>query len=213
MKERPILFRPEMVKAILDGRKTQTRRIVMPSPPKSFTLKNFTSESGYRYAADYSKARPKKPMRIRWDCPFGQPGDRLWVKERHSFIEVRHAKSSADGPRSWYLHIEYSDGTEDEHYIEDGKKPKQTRERGELGWRPSIYMPRWASRIALEVTGIRVERVQEIRYDDAVAEGIEHEYPKAIAQYCQLWDSLNAKRGFSWNRNPWVWVIEFRRWP
>jgi len=137
-------------------------------------------------------------------CPYGQVGDRLWCKEtwfpnhldwreRHNISDVDY-KADYDGRGSFY-------------------------EDGDPSWRPSIFMPRWASRIDLEITDIRVERLQEIISGDCLAEGILASCDDGIGvqgmeldyKFSKLWDSLNAKRGYSWESNPFVWVIEFKR--
>lgn len=174
MRERPILFIAEMVRAILDGRKTQTRRVI--KAPKGFEVRDAGVEFG---------------------CPYGQPGDRLWVRE-----------SFAIGPRDKDVIF-----AADKKWDVDGKPLPPA---GSV-WKPSIFMPHWASRIILEITGVRVERVQAISEEDAYAEG------RSLNDECdpvsrpggnwfrKLWDSLNAKRGFGWDVNPWAWVIEFKR--
>lgn len=186
--ERPILFSGAMVRAILDGKKTQTRRVVKPQPPADWVPSPWPYDG-----AAWSDRR----------CPYGAPGDRLWVREtwapispdeerrpiRECRIEYR-ADTSAARPGGW---------------DEDTDDPEAAR------WRPSIHMPRWASRLTLEVTGVRVERVQDISEDDARAEGV---YPYADNPrrfFQELWNSINGARGYGWNSNPWVWVVEFRR--
>jgi len=144
--ERPILFSGEMVRAILDGRKTQTRRIVRGHP------------------------HTVKPLNI--GCPYGVPGDRLWVKETFAlsrFDPESHEDEDTKDPSQWDGVVYRADGEHGswEHY--DGKGG---RARISAPWRPSIYMPRWASRITLEVTSVRAERVQDISEQDAQAEGI-----------------------------------------
>lgn len=179
MKERPILFSGAMVRAILEGRKTQTRRVVKPQPT--------ITES--RIA----------------------PGDHLWVRETWAYV----------GPGS---------GSDLPDCVEERKNPAHHTPRncwyaanGERGirWTPSIHMPRWASRITLEVTGVRVERVQDITVEDAEREGCDQpdwpRYYKGIVvfdareAFAYLWDDINGPRGHGWERNPWVWVVEFRR--
>ena len=195
MKERPILFSAPMVRALLDGSKTQTRRVVKPQPPEVFDLKNHKTESGFVYAADYAKMTSdvEKQQRVRWDCPYGQPGDRLWVRETFGHFERNDTLKSGDTI----------------YYRADGECLELQP------WRPSIHMPRWASRILLEVTAVRVERLQDIRDSDALAEGIAPlDHPGAIfcpakSAYSDLWDSINGDG--SWFQNPWVWVIEFKR--
>lgn len=206
-KERPILFSGEMVRAILDGRKTQTRRVIKPQPTGS---KYWTEFEGAFYPSNF-KAIPEM-MR----CPYGVPGDLLWVRE--TWIPTTKGERVAD----------YRATSEGREYA--------------TPWKPSIHMPRWASRITLRVVNVRVERVQEISFDDAYAEGIatdiwdqaavarnyakkdawfqmwSSELPDYVdlddlyqASFRSLWDSINAARGYSWDANPWVWVVEFER--
>lgn len=204
MKERPILFSGEMVKAILNGRKTQTRRVISPQPPEGYKWTGWIlSTTGSN--SDVGKAqwnfgdttminlirRPSHKVR----CLFGAIGDRLWVRE------------------TWYqiTNKDFSKGQI--IYRTDGW---EREDKGFMGWKPSIHMPRWASRITLEITGIRAERVQNISEDDCWHEGISlARVPTNTVGYRdiyqELWDSLNAKRGYSWESNPWVWVIEFKR--
>lgn len=180
MSERQIIFSTPMVKAILDGRKTQTRRVVKPQAEKynSVLLKPYII-----YPCDniYEFGDFCEPIK----CPYGQPGDVLWVRETWTEIENR---------------ILY-------------KSDLYNESCGELTikWKPSIHMPRKYARIFLEVTNIRVERVQDITNDDAKAEGIIRPDELYIAQFPALWNSINDKRGFGWSVNPWVWVVEFKR--
>jgi len=207
MKERPILFNAEMVRAVLDGRKTQTRRVMKPQPDDDARIT--IGEIGTSLGVAYIGNERSGGIATRVPCPYGQPGDRLWVRERHSFNDSMKSAS----PGCWLVDVEYSDGTE-QNILAEIKKPKLTRERGETGWRPSIFMPRWASRITLEITGIRVERVQDISEEDVHAEGCDimtTGQAHAQAWFHKLWDSINAKRGYGWNDNPWVWVNEFKR--
>ena len=186
MKERPILFSGAMVRAILGGRKTQTRRVIKPQP------------------AATERGRPWCSMEdLLARCPYGQPGDELWVRETFAYIDEKHVIYRA------------SEGIEVEEVL--GRKLHS--------YKPSIHMPRWASRIQLRVTGVRVERVQEITDEDVVAEGIDigkAPYPEDQPMlrdfdvdfetaFRDLWDSINAKRGYSWKSNPWVWVVTFAK--
>ena len=174
MKERPILFSGPMVRAILDGRKTQTRRVVKPQPD---WIRPRVSDDGIAHG--YCGSGPTDGIK----CPYGTVGDRLWVRE------------------SWAKSGEVGDATE---YRADNPDPIGAK------WRPSIHMPRWASRIDLEITGIRVERLQEISERDAMAEGCEYlTNSVARSNFVKLWISINGQD--SWSANPWVWVIEFKR--
>ena len=175
MKERPILFSAPMVRALLAGTKTQTRRIV-----KARDLEWMDVHQGLR--------EPDNAER----CPYGQPGDRLWVRE--TFGHFERNENFAPGCEVFYR--------------ADGESLAVER------WRPSIHMPRWASRITLEVTGVRVERLQDISEADATAEGVSaipDEMRRATPRcdFQALWQSINGPD--SWAANPWVWIVEFRR--
>jgi hypothetical protein len=188
MKEHPILFSEAMVRAILGGHKTATRRVIKPQPPHhewsiypSERLNIQTSGGQYVH------------------CPYGQVGDQLWVRE--AFVP-----DYFDDGRPGYKADWTATAAE---YV---KEPK---------WKPSIFMPYRLSRIFLDIVAIRVEQLKEISNEDAKAEGVGWWQPVGgeknyRIEYQQLWDKLNAKRGFGWDVNPWVWVIEFTRempWP
>lgn len=190
IKERPILFIAPMVRAILEGRKTQTRRIVKPQP----SMECDCEPEGYSWVPMH-KGRELSHHQ----CPYGQPGDRLWVRETFSGPWCMGDTPPSKWGRSsriWY----WADGNPEEG---DWTRP-----------RPSIHMPRWASRITLEITDVRVERLQDISDADALSEGI---YPTstglyagaAKAEFRKLWESINGPE--SWSANPWVWVIEFKK--
>lgn len=202
MKEHPIIFSGEMVKAILECRKTQTRRVIKPQPtmPKS-DCKVYVDRynKSDRWAFWLPNNRMTEPRT--WHCPNGQISDRLWVRETFSNHPIDGYYYKATDPLT--DSIEYG-----------------------CCWKPSIHMPRAASRIALEIINIRVERVQEITDTDAKAEGIEiwmeaqgektfnlRNQRLSLKQlaFSYLWDSINAKRGFGWDKNPWIWVIEFKK--
>jgi hypothetical protein len=210
MKERPILFSAPMVRAILSGAKTQTRRALRVQPP-SGTFKVSTwhhpdprphfyaweKEAGYpaQIAADW--AHP---------CPYGQPGDRLWVREAFMHEPADYC---------W------------EASVSIPCRPAVTSYRADFegdtrgaGWKPSIHMPRSLSRITLEITDIRVERLQEISEADATAEGCAWECMTPTGDDCgsaihgpggfmALWKSINGAE--SWDANPWVWCVGFKR--
>ena len=205
-KERPILFSAAMVKAIIEGRKTMTRRVVKCSR-----------------ALDTCGLMPLEPDVEK--CPYGQPGDRLWVREtwaavRFSEDDVRESHDIPPAKTDYWTTAYKADVVYEENRDDRG-----------FAWRPSIHMPRWASRITLEVTAVRVERLQEITEADARAEGIALEpcsaghhmryglwtgkkhacNDSAKVVYMDLWEAINAERGFGWDVNPWVFVIEFKR--
>lgn len=193
MKDRPIIFGEEMVKAILDGRKTQTRRVIKPQPDAGVRFSPFVPgqvEDGHG-----------QEMR----CPYGV--ERLWVRETWATSRVYDTdRPSAipDDASLWWMADKSS------HRFLGAKQGKI---------RPSIFMPRWASRITLNVVSVRAERVQDISHNDSLAEGINiHAEPSNYGsgsryrdEFAAIWDSINAKRGFSWALNPWVWVIKFER--
>ena len=196
MKERPILFSASMVRAILSGRKTQTRREV-----KRCGLLESTGGQGMR------------PIPIA--CPHGRPGDRLWVRETWQYAPVKYCDcpqgSEAQPCDDWIEGIGCRSNRTEVIYRED--------EATAAKWRSPIHMPRWASRITLEITDIRVERVQDISEADAMAEGVEFgnitdpltgEIDRdATEAFEVLWESIHGSG--SWDMNPYVWVIEFRR--
>jgi len=230
VKERPILMCTPMVLATLAGIKTQTRRVVTPKPdngPDDWDNAT-TLECGFYFPTIYDKNGTEQPADEQvfgayncegeaWKCPFGKVGDRLWCKETH-YRFGKWAKNgfTKTGKQAWTF-----DAVGKEVKYLDKPPVVDLRKRGErdLGWykRPSIFMPRWASRITLEITGIRVERVQDISEADAQAEGVSGiathtPYPRQFRDSFEaLWDSINAKRGYPWSSNPWVWVIEFKR--
>ena len=190
VKEHPILFSGPMVRAILEGRKTQTRRVVKglldgeePGPC------NWSKTGWGNWHNGGCSCRPIP-------FPYGWPGDLLWVRE--TFRETGSAQQvdgKLRGPLDPEQIVYYAD---DKAALYDGP------------WRPSIYMPRWASRLTLRITDVRVQRVQEMTLGDAKAEGLPNDEP--IGQWFpMLWDSINAKRGYSWDVNPWVWAISFER--
>ncbi|MFT4076459.1 MAG: hypothetical protein QM647_13115 [Asticcacaulis sp.] len=201
MAERPILFSAPMVRAILDGRKKMTRRVIKPAPgPRADEFDSETMNAAWQEGW------------IDVKCPYGKVGDRLWVREAFSTgglapNEAYYRASAFD--RDWY------DFTPDEV--------------AEIRWKPSIHMPRWASRITLEITDVRVERLNDISKDDIYAEGaITDEWlewredavnigmpPGSSIMnehdvWERLWDSINGLK-FPWASNPWVWIVEFKR--
>lgn len=198
MKERPILFSGQMVRAILEGRKTMTRRVVKPQPD----IENEPVECGLyhplrvnkRTGMQYPADEVYGAYGDGWDapCPYGKPGDRLWVRETHNAFT---------NPETGLKDVRYAATNDHEKIKYYGS------------WKPSIHMRREYSRITLEIVGVRVERLMDITPEDASAEGI---WPKSLpsemllSSFVALWDSINAKRGCSWGSNPWVWVIEFK---
>lgn len=213
MKEHPILFSSEMVRAILDGRKTQDRRVIKPQPD-SYILPPVT---GLWFGNEFHwpTCNAQYPQQI-YKCPYGQPGDRLWVRETWGIFQEDWSDLGWEPEGIVHQEIpKNKNGLINDRNTKQYLVYKSTFGSDENDfWRPSIHMPRWASRITLEITNIRVERVQEISEDDAIAEGLfcYHEnYECALDNYPKLWDSINSKRGYGWDTNPYVWVIEFRK--
>jgi len=220
LKEHPILFSGEMVKAILDERKTQTRRLIKPQPYWRERDLNSLSAAGWHWADGHSELshwheEQAFASALSRFCPYGQVGSALWVRETHyRFGHWNKNGLTKIGKQKWTFKVE----NREVKYFDNA--PEKV-ERGKMahGWfkRPSIFMPRWASRITLEITGIRVERVQDISTEDCIAEGLSstlREYDAEVDlkhKYRALWDSINAKRGYSWESNPRVWIIEFKR--
>ena len=189
MTERPILFSGEMVKAILAGRKTQTRRVVKPQPINPIDGPGFSPvELNWRWDSENARV-----------CPYGVEMDLLWVRETWRCDDEdnlcgHRIRYESDGKTQWLW--------PDTDFRKIANPTKK---------RPSIFMPRWASRITLEVTGVRVERVRSISEEDAIAEGVEPELDwTATMKYAVLWDKINGKK-YPWANNPFVWVIEFKR--
>ncbi|MCC6454470.1 MAG: hypothetical protein IT328_05965 [Caldilineaceae bacterium] len=182
MTDRPIIFSAEMVRAILEGRKTQTRRVIKPQPDHFHKFSD-------------GILRPQIGLR-EIECLY-KPGMTLWVRE--AFTGDWRGNGQ---PSPTFI-----------NYRADSEIPEQYSSNAY--WRSPIHMPRWASRITLEVVSVRVERVQDISDDDAVEEGVDRTNTSiptyAIQRYRKLWDTINAKRGYSWESNPWVWAITFRR--
>ncbi|CAM3981546.1 hypothetical protein SB6095_05150 [Klebsiella quasivariicola] len=218
MKERGMIFNGEMVRAILDGRKTQTRRIMAPQPADDIERCIFPNPEAIGWK---SSLRHKHGSTTAHFCHYGKPGDRIWVRETFQgplfdydlmdsyckdptpFEKPEFCVYKADGVPA----PEFYDADDELHCC----------------WRPSIHMPRWASRILLEITDVRVERLNAISQEDAQAEGMEltgwrptysdpdsgGEVMTPYDNFAELWSSIYGDE--SWKANPWVWVISFKR--
>ncbi len=231
--ERGMIFNGEMVRAILDGRKTQTRRIIKDCTVGRDPISKFI-QIGKKFIGCYPEDVPEL---IRECCPYGVPGDRIWVRETWWQAGQSHARYPDDDEYGWY-------GSRRILFAADGNPPNEPNDHYPNGlgggkfsaakpnhlWRkrPSIHMPRWASRILLEITDVRVERLNCISETDAEAEGIDMEAlfdsqdcydciaghnmtgrPTATGAFKYLWEFIYGSD--SWRANPWVWVIEFKR--
>ncbi len=230
IKERGIIFSAEMVQALLDGRKTQTRRVMKPQPVLDDINNSDTREWQNEWHAKVGYCIPSEadewgfyrsvaqrhdpqccgcellgvlPQRY-WRCPYGKPGDRLWVRETWSEVKWSGLIGNPGPPIS---DVVYKAGPHP--FNKDHPHGWHEKDR----WKSSRYMPRRASRITLEVTDVRVERVQEITVKQCMMEGIKFEkyWDTPYADFATLWDRINDKRGYSWQSNPWVWVIQFER--
>ena len=267
MKERPIIFTTESVKAILDGRKTQTRRVINKPQPVSLGHDKMLCWGGIDgneyFLKDWANNQHIFPK-----CHYGQAGDKnftyfihsappcdgyyeviwdegdkpqfvylkryeqpdlgtiptkhewehwLWGKDEHDdpeamSLDIRQPELiqwRRAGDRLWVRETFYTDN----HRQSNGLRILYKADGDTSSWKSSIFMPRWASRIDLEITEVRVERVQEITEADAIAEGAVAYYGSDTAwgHFSVIWDSINAKRGYGWETNPWVWVISFRK--
>lgn len=215
MKERPMLFNGDMVRAILSGRKTQTRRPMkyipgLGQPDEWCSMLKKDPADFFSIAGDYRRF-----------CPFGVPGDRIWVRE----------SMDSDGDDWWFPaagrgEFEFPlDGAGNDYRSDVLLWMKKQRDAGRISV-PSIHMPRWACRIVLEITDVRVQRVQEITNKEAYDEGIQapqvpitepdgfqhqaHGW-EGIYSFRQLWNSIYGNTDFAWDKNPWVWALTFKR--
>ncbi|HBQ3091323.1 TPA: hypothetical protein L7V69_002093 [Klebsiella pneumoniae] len=204
MTERGMIFNAEMVRAILDGRKTQTRRIVKGTDGAVKFCKEWDINGEEIFVVLGEKDHTgMNPVLGAISCPFGAVGNRIWVREA-----FRVHSRATDVATLVYKASERNSWTEQTHRVPVAvcNKPA-TPEK----WTPSLHMPRWASRILLEITDVRVERLRSMSQDDARAEGvIAASGPmEAGLAFRELWDSIYGEE--SWKANPWVWVIEFKR--
>ena len=235
--EHPILFSGEMVRAILEGRKTQTRRVVkLPSDAKNISYWDTPTHRPQEGYADpgVNYWTPKGNQIDK--CPYGFPSDIMWVRETWRIVGWDWESGDwtieyrADGKDKTFESCDKIDEEaaenyaiectnacsdaripigEDYFYIFDDEHPCPTK------WKPSIFMPRPFSRITLEIVSVRSEQLQSISEQDAIAEGAQCPgFPASLTNrdaFAKLWDSINAKRGYSWQSNPFVWVVEFKR--
>lgn len=211
-KERPILFSGPMVRAILDGRKTQTRRVMRTNHVGYSAFYRWDGEPYRRAMMRCTNESAPGTSVFCEDNRFGVPDDRLWVRETFATAVPGCERGLA--------------------YRADHRDPRGDGPAHPMRWRPSIHMPRWASRITLEIVDVRVERLHDITEEDARAEGVDWARPEpfgerwgddredprevgygsgsfALDNFRRLWSSINGAE--SWAANPWVWRIEFRR--
>lgn len=223
VKERPILFSAPMVKALLAGEKTQTRRLAKCSGYDlgAFAFTHLYDQPNNILQASFETLAPRDDG-IRWvsfACPYGKPGDRLWVRETWGMNHYQLEQ----GPIPKARPADFNEP--DNNYLVYRATEDDAEVLNELRWWPSIHMPRWASRILLEVVSVRVERLHEITKEDALAEGVRCDglgelvwsgfmgVPRAtcppITSFAVLWSEINGDA--SWSANPWVWVVEFKQ--
>lgn len=251
-KERPILFSGPMVRAIFEGRKTQTRRVVRYPANGCFVVVERDDGSWWPRKSDDGESLFYQGNDVPMPCPYGFTDDRLWVRESWRVGAWREDggkvacdyKASPEITHTPWVHptdfegewIRLSDTLHAKGVTPDADgQYRWPPGQAPLPWRSPRFMPRWASRLLLEITDVRVQRVQEISEENARAEGMDWAAPQfvtitdedredprevgypsagssfAVGNFRNLWDSINAKRGHGWDSNPWVWAITFRR--
>lgn len=196
MKTTPLLFRPEMMRALIAGEKTQTRRPIKPQPPSWIGAYN-ESDGDQHFFCEFN--RDDDAMR-HWPgyhdglkCPYGKPGDLIWCRET-------------------FLRSTLSDEAGALYYRAESDEYINAHRADYPNWRPSIFMKREESRLTLQLTAVRAERVKDITEEDAAAEGMGTDGDEAaVISYSNLWDRINGKG--SWDKNPWVWVLTFKVHP
>ena len=220
VKERPIIFSGEMVKAILDGKKTMTRRVVKFS---DFTIDSITPLHIELVDGKYCLFNERNGWLIGYPkFPYGKVGDRLWVRE--TWIQgYDDPLIESEGDDENAVSIIYKADGKEEYRSCSAETAENwgdfSADSEMVGFKSPIHMPRWASRILLEITDIRIERLNDISDEDAVKEGFSDKKPSGMqpammpnpkADFRNYWDSINAKKGYPWSSNPWVWVVEFK---
>lgn len=210
MTERGMIFNGEMVRAVLDGRKTQTRRIMAPQPADDIERGAFPNPDAIGWK---SSLKHKHGGTTAHFCPHGKPGDRIWVRETFQGplfdfdLMDSYCKDSTPFEKPEFCVYKADGVPAPEFYDADDEL--------HCRWRPSIHMPRWASRLTLEITDVRVEKLKHIPRAGIIAEGYPAEREATGGQYDpflwyrDLWESIYGDG--SWQANPWVWVIEFKR--
>lgn len=233
MKERPILFKGDMVRAILEGRKTQTRRVMKVPPPNDdcgiSQLVETTGDKKDLWKFSWFDKKTMERVSSFFKQPYGFIGDRLWVRETFldgwpcveetGEVDCFDEKGCEKPKHVWYRADDPKDG---HHYISQLGAPigvwldDNGNFKDNLPWKPSIHMPRWASRITLEITNVKIERLNDISPDDIIAEGawkpewsVDEDFSQCYEAFQELWDSTT--KDHKWGANPWVWVIEFKR--
>jgi hypothetical protein len=216
VKERPIIFGADSVKSIFAGHKTQTRRVMKPQA--EFRSVDFGIGPDRWQKVWMFDPGPKVDFRLSIGdprvlnyCPYGEVGGHLWVREAWGDVTGAFQSHECEDPQVWAYRADeavHNSNAFLEHMSDSGIVCNR--------WRSPIFMPRWMSRLTLEITNVRVERLKEITEGDVEAEGVRPSNPAcgvtcARDLFKQVWDWLNAKRGFGWDKNPWVWVIEFKR--
>jgi carboxypeptidase C (cathepsin A) len=227
--EKPILFSEKMIQAILDGRKTQTRRVIKPQPPdngyKPSVLIETTCKKERKYEGKLHWIKMENEYTVEhsdnnyFTCPYGKPGDLLWVRENFTITNFTNDDQS--------VLVQYDDEHREWMGLNNDEWQKYIHWKNRTGRKSKLFMFRSLSRIQLQITDIRVERVQDISEQDALAEGCSNDvkiytiqegigkgtkdYYGMYAQerFRNLWDSINEERGFGWDENPWVWKISF----
>ncbi|MCU4350198.1 hypothetical protein [Acinetobacter ursingii] len=218
MKERPILFSGPMITAILEGRKAQTRRVINPQPEGKTLQSNL---DGKWLSKKFNGLLLPKIEDLPIHCPYGKIGDQLWVRETWSTVNLYGEIALAYKADGEVIRVVENESFQDEDGLINYDDPRLEKysfaawaddllEGKEGNWKPSIHMPRWASRILLEITNIRVERLQDISESDSLKEGVGSPILRDCKKpkFMQLWESINGAD--SWAANPWVWVVEFK---